>query len=338
MLKNTLFALACIAGMIGVVPTPLSAQADLDKFMERVLARRDDNWKKLQQYVLEEKEGFDLVGPGGLQLWGFRRDYQWFIKQGVFIRSPLRANGVTVSEADRRKAEDEFLKREQQRERRRQRREARAKAAKEGKPWPPEEEEKTAISIGPTGVKVTTDDKTSAADQPSNVQDILREGAEPQFVSAAYFMKFRFESGHYALVGRDKIDDKTVLKIEYYPREGLFKDDRSKPNQKEKEEDEKLQAQMNKASMVTLWVDQASFQILQYTFDNIDMDFLPGRELARVTDLKATMRMGQMFPSIWLPKSIEMHFGMLFALGTVDGTYHVDYHDYKEASVAYKIK
>ena len=26
------------------------------------------NWKKLQQYVLEEKEAFDLTGPGGLPL------------------------------------------------------------------------------------------------------------------------------------------------------------------------------------------------------------------------------------------------------------------------------
>src|SRR5688572_25675562 len=38
--------------------TPQSAapQTDLDAFMARVLARRDDNWKKQQQYVLEERE------------------------------------------------------------------------------------------------------------------------------------------------------------------------------------------------------------------------------------------------------------------------------------------
>ena len=82
--------------------------------MERVLARRDDNWKKLQQYVLEEKEAFDLTGPGGLPLWGMRREYSWFIRQGVFVRSPVKANGVALSEADRRKAEDEWLRRETQ--------------------------------------------------------------------------------------------------------------------------------------------------------------------------------------------------------------------------------
>jgi len=33
-----------------------SAQTDIDAFMSRVLERRDDNWKKLQQYILEERE------------------------------------------------------------------------------------------------------------------------------------------------------------------------------------------------------------------------------------------------------------------------------------------
>ena len=127
MLKNTLPALACAAAFVAIAPAPLSAQSDLDKFMERVLARRDDNWKKLQQYVLDEKESFDLTGPGGLPLFGFRRDYTWFIRQGVFVRSPVRANGVAVSEADRKKEEDEFLRREKARDERRKKREENAK-------------------------------------------------------------------------------------------------------------------------------------------------------------------------------------------------------------------
>ena len=89
------------------MPVPsLAAQSDLDAFMEKVLARRDDNWKKLQQYVLEEKEAFDLTGPGGFPLWGMRREYTWFIREGIFVRSPVSADGVKLSEADRRKAED----------------------------------------------------------------------------------------------------------------------------------------------------------------------------------------------------------------------------------------
>jgi hypothetical protein len=35
---------------------------DLDAFMARVLARRDDNWKRMQQYVLDERETFQILG------------------------------------------------------------------------------------------------------------------------------------------------------------------------------------------------------------------------------------------------------------------------------------
>ena len=340
MLKKLLFALACVAGLVGIVPAPLSAQSDLDKFMERVLARRDDNWKKLQQYVLDEKEQFDLTGPGGLPLWGFRRDYTWFIRDGVFVRSPVRANGVAVSEADRKKEEDAFLKREKARDERRKRREENAKNGK------PDDPEKKAVVISPTGVKVIEgdgkdakkDDQSVVSPTPSNVEDLLRQGVEPEFVSAAYFLKFRFESGHYALAGRDKIDGRDTLKIEYYPKEGLFNEGKSKPNKKVRDEDAMIQEKMNKVSMVTIWVDPETYQILQYTFDDIDMDFFPGRALARIDDMKATMRMAQAFPNIWLPKGIDMKFQMTFAIGTVDANYRVDYHDYKEAAVTYKIK
>jgi len=324
MFKNVLFALACVAGLVGIVPAPLSAQSDLDKFMERVLARRDDNWKKLQQYVLDEKESFDLTGPGGLPLFGFRRDYTWFIRQGVFVRSPVRANGVAVSEADRKKEEDEYLRREQRRDERRTKREENARNGK------------TDVKANEGDAR--KDEQAGGAAPPSNVEDLLRQGAEPQFVSMAYFLKFKFETGHYALVGRDKIDDRTTLKIEYYPQAGLFNEGKSKPNKKVRDEDAMIEEKMNKASLVTIWVDPETYQILQYTFDDIDMDFFPGRALARIDDLKATMRMTQAFPNIWLPKGIDMKFQMTFAIGTVDANYRVDYHDYKEAAVTYKIK
>jgi hypothetical protein len=95
---------------------------------------------------------------------------------------------------------------------------------------------------------------------------------------------------------------------------------------------------MNKASMVTLWIDPKAHQILQYTFDDLDWDFFPGRALVRIGDVEATMQMGQAFPNVWLPKSIEMRFQMTLAVGSVDATYHLDYLNYKEAAVTYKIK
>ena len=310
MRSKILAALLCLAALAAVLPSRVAAQSDLDAFMERVLARRDDNWKKLQQYVLEEKEAFDLTGPGGLPLWGMRREYSWFIRKGIFVRSPVKANGVALSEADRRKAEEDWLRREANREKRRKKR----------------------------GVQVLDETSTTPADLPSNVDDLLKQGADPQFVSSAYFLKFRFEKGHYALAGREKVDGQDALKIEYYPETGLFKDGRTRPNKKVRDKEDEIEEKMNKVSLVTIWVDQKTHQILQYTFDDIDMDFFPGQALARVSDLKATMRMGQAFPEVWLPRSIEMHFGMMIAVGAVDATYKVDYLNYKQADVTYKIK
>src|SRR4051812_18557821 len=157
MLTRPLLALLCLGCLASGLPAPLHAQSDLDAFMEKVLARRDDNWKKLQQYVLEEKEAFDVTGPGRFPLWGMRREYSWFIRDGIFIRSPVTADGVKVSEGDRRKAEEEWLHRQRSREANEKRRaERRAK----GEDVPPAS---TNVSISPAGVEVSSSDDQAPA-------------------------------------------------------------------------------------------------------------------------------------------------------------------------------
>jgi hypothetical protein len=330
MLSRKFFALFCFG--LALANLPVHAQSDLDAFMEKVLARRDDNWKKLQQYVLEEEEAFDLTGPGGFPLWGMRREYTWFIRQGIFVRSPVSADGVKLSDGDRRKAEDQWLRRQKNREENEKRRaEQRAKGEEVGGP-------DRQVTISPSGVTYSTSDDQSTGVPITNTDDMLKQVREPQFVSSAYFLKFKFESGQYALAGREKIGDIETLKIEYYPRAGLFKDGRSKPDKRVKRKEDDIEDKMNKSSMVTLWIDPKTHQILQYVFDDIDWDFFPGRSLVRIGDLQATMQMGQAFPNVWLPKTIEMRFEMMLAVGAVDAAYRVEYQNYKEAAVTYKIK
>ncbi|HEX6163815.1 MAG TPA: hypothetical protein VFZ31_10635 [Vicinamibacterales bacterium] len=332
MLTRPLLALLCLGVLTAAAPAPLTAQSDLDAFMEKVLARRDDNWKKLQQYVLEEKEAFDLTGPGRFPLWGMRREYTWFIRDGIFVRSPVTADGVKLSEADRRKAEDRWLRRQKNRDEREKR-----NAEREAKGLPPERESRE-VTIGPSGVKTSSSDDQDTGATITNTEDMLKQVREPQFVSSAYFLKFKFEKGHYALAGREKVGDSDTLKIEYYPQQGLFKDGRSKPDRRVKEDDDKVEDKMNKASMVTLWIEPNNHQILQYTFENMDWDFFPGRALVRVGDVRASMQMGQAFPNVWLPRRLQMDFEMMLAVGAVDARYRVDYLNYKEAAVTYKIK
>lgn len=325
MAMRALLAVAVAASFVAGVSAG-QPRTDLDDLMARVLARRDENWKRLQQYVLDERETFDLMGPGGARLYGFRRDFTWFPREGVFVRSPLRVNGISLNESERRKAEAEWTRDERRREERRQQRQAREKKERESEK--PEESER---ATGERGENEPGESGSSATD--TSAAAVL----EPAFVSSAYFLRFKFEAGRYGLVGRETIDGQSVLRIEYYPEE-MFNEGRTRPNRRARDRDAEIEEKMNKVSLVTLWVDPARQQILQYTFDDIDMDFLPGRSIARVDDVKATMRMGQPFPDVWLPRDITMRFRMLLASGPIEAAYRVEYLDYRQAGVTVKVK
>jgi hypothetical protein len=295
-----------------VAPVAPATQSDLDDFMGRVLTRRDENWKKLQQYVLDEEERLHVFGPGGAPLYGFTREYTWFIRQGYFIRSPVRFDGVRITDEERARQEERWIEREKSRERRVQ---ERAKERVEEQPQSAE----------------------AAPPDPSAPVDVLRYSLEPQFVSAAYFLRFKFEPGHYALAGRERLSDRDVLRIEYYPSL-LFNEGRSRPDKRVRERDDQIEEKMNKVSLITMWIDPSEHQILQYTFDNIDMDFLPGRSLVRVDEMKASMKMLQPFPNVWLPGAIDMSFLLTTAMGSIEASYDVEYHDYRLAEVTTRIR
>jgi hypothetical protein len=308
----------------------LTAQTDLDAFMKQVLERRDDNWKKLQQYILDEREVFDVRGPGGFPLWGEQSDFTWFVRDGFFIRSPLRINGVTIGEEDRRRYEANYLRRQRRREARENARES-SGAREPGAAGPPAE---------PLDVQSRSD-----------FEGFIQQTRQPEFVSSAYFLRFKFDQGRYALVGREKLEDRDVLRIEYYPT-NLFNDEQARRQRRQDRGqnrevrvgandptvDDTVNRLMNKGSRVTLWIEPDSRQIIKYTFDNIDMDFLPAQWMTSVTGVNATMTMGQMFPDVWLPRSTEFHVALMFALGEVTFRGGVNYHDYRRADVTTAIR
>jgi hypothetical protein len=294
---------------------PASATSELDAFMAEVLAHRDQNWRKLQQYVLDERERALLLGPGGLRLFGLARDYTWYIRDGVFVRSPLRFDGVTVGEDDRQKYEGEWLTREAERAKKRD--EARAKKGQATEPAP------------------------APAAGESDADALARLTREPQFVSMAYFLEFKFEPGHYAFAGREDYEGHGVYRIEYYPSR-LFaddpKDDEHRDEGEKPDEDARIERAMNKVALVTLWVEPTTKQILRYTFANLGLDFLPGRSMVRVDDLQASMRMVEAFPGVWLPKGIDGEGRLTLASGSYTFQYHTAYEDYREATVKARIR
>ena len=61
---------------------PCAAQTEIDVFMERVLDRREENWITLRQYVLDEREVFEVRGPDRVPLQSMHREYMWYVRDG----------------------------------------------------------------------------------------------------------------------------------------------------------------------------------------------------------------------------------------------------------------
>jgi len=312
------FSIAQTSPKTATSETKSASKSDLDAFMEKVLARRDVNRKMLNQYVLDETESFDVFGPGQWPLYRTKRDYTWYEREGMHVRSPVRFNGVAVKESERQEYETDWIRREKGRQ------ERKAK----------NEREKGSVSIGTEGVQVTAGGPVAS---------------EPRFVSEAYFMDFKFEAGNYYLAGREKLEGQDVLRIEYYPT-NLFNDEDdektpremkkkkpSKNDQKQQEFEQDINRKMNKTALVTLWVDPAEHQIVKYTFDNVWMDFLPAGWLVRIDDIRASMTMGQPFPGVWLPRGMNIHAGFTLALGSYEAAYDRAFTNYREGEVKTRI-
>jgi hypothetical protein len=293
-------------------PTPAT---DLDAFMQKVLARRDVNRKMLNDYVLDELETFEILGPGRMRLHRTARDYTWYVRDGMHVRSPLRFNGVKVDERARDRYEAEWIQHEKTRQARREKKERESRSAAVG-----------TGSVEASGPGIPT---------------------EPRFVSEAYFMDFKFEPGNYLLAGRETFEGHDVLRIEYYPTRLFGGNDRKAPREIKKDQDPKtgereleddIERRMNKTALVTLWVDPANHQIVKYTFENVWLDFLPGAWLVRVDELRASMTMGQPFPGVWLPRDLDIRAGVMLASGTFEANYARAFSEYREAEVTTKIR
>jgi len=312
-----MLVLACL---IAAWPARVSTQTDLDAFMKQVLLKRDDNWKKLQQYILDEKEAMELRGPDRTPMWGEHREYTWYIRDGFFVRSPLKFNGVTIAEPERRKFEADYLTREQNREKRRGRAQALDKDVKDAAP---------SVQRDP--------------DAPASLDGLIKQTREPQFISSAYFLRFKFEEGKYALVGRETIDGRDLLRVEYYPANLFTGSDRRRGGRgrqttdADKARDVEFRRLMNKVALVTLWIEPKANQIVKYNFDNVSYDFLPVSWLTQVDEVKASMTMAQPFPDVWLPNALEANLGMTTAIGPFTLHYTLDYHDYRQPDVSTKI-
>ena len=49
------------------------------------------------------------------------------------------------------------------------------------------------------------------------------------------------------------------------------------------------------------------------------------------------MKVGEMFPDVWLPDSLDVNVALMLAFGQLDLRYSLDYHDYRRPDVTTKV-
>jgi hypothetical protein len=456
-----------------------AAQSEVDALMERVLQHRDENRLRRQDYVLDERETFELVGPSDTRLQRFDREYSWYVRDGLLVRSPVRFDGVAIREGERRSYEEEWLRQEQRRAENSGRRSTRRRRSTGGtlddilitveREWGQRVSEQLgrqlaedarlwyddtaaivagtdrittdlggveAVGFGtvaartrdafvmldagrltreqvtslmtvmvPTLVDALHEASDAEAEQLAGLAElaagaglgvpkmvasleeaeailasrgaseladriaVAREamtdtgpvpGAsdedggvgpdgvprlQPRFVSEAFFFDFEFEPGNYYYVGRDTVDGRDVVKIEYYP-EQLFSD--ADANLSTGSRDDRIdtrsgasaaiEAGFDKTSLVTLWIDPQEDQIVRFAFDNVGFDFLPMRWMARLDDLTMSMVMGQPFEGVWLPETVEVNGRLVLATGDFRVAYSRVFSNYRQPDVRVRIR
>ena len=292
---------------------------ELDRFMEQVLARRDENRLARRQYVFDETERFTVTGYDGEVYNAFTLEYVWYRRDGVFVRSPVRIDGVAPSEADWRRYEADWL--EDEARRARNARDTSGNLCARGGATEP--------SPRADG---TEEDRESS--DPAAAADL-----RPRFLSESYWLDFEFEPGNHYFAGRERLAGREVLRIEYLP-ERLFKE-----RDPDGEECDRpairvpgAQEEFNKGALVTLWIDPAEQQIVRFTFDNIGFEFLPLRWLVRLDALTASMTMDRPLDDVWLPVRIDASGVMTMASGSTTVAYSRTFSNYREARTGGRLR
>lgn len=163
---------------------------DIDRFMERVLVQRDAApWRGLGDFVLRETYSFELDAPPDSRLSSFRRvrEYEWYVREGTAVRSPVRVDGLGIDDATRRGYERSWLREEERRR-----------------------------------TELLTGDDTRRTE----TQELVDQGdPEPRFVTDFfYFLEWTLEPGEYYFVGRETVAGREVVRIEFYPTGAFWKE------------------------------------------------------------------------------------------------------------------
>ena len=81
---------------------------EIDQLMKRVLDNRYTSWQQLGDFTFRHILTVEVDAPLEDPISGIRREYEWYVTDGVAERSPVRIDGIDIDEDERRDAEDEW--------------------------------------------------------------------------------------------------------------------------------------------------------------------------------------------------------------------------------------
>ncbi|HSW38012.1 MAG TPA: hypothetical protein VLL97_00800 [Acidobacteriota bacterium] len=137
------------------------------------------------------------------------------------------------------------------------------------------------------------------------------------------FFGFRFKPGRYLFAGRERFEGHDVVVIEYYP--GPDENDEGKTGNRGH--------LFEKSFLVTMLVIPEEHQIVKLTFDNVGLEFLPGRWLFRIDDIKASLVMHKVNDEVWLPREISVYGSVSTAEMTLSINYLSEFFSYSKSDV-----
>ena len=180
------------------------------------------------------------------------------------------------------------------------------------------------------GVQVSAEER---AEYESDWISGMRDGERSTRIERDSFFDFEYEPGNYFFAGREVFEGREVVRIEYYPTH-LFSDE----GDEEGDEDDEFDRAFDKTSLVTMLVVPEEHQIVKVTFENLGLDFLPGRWLVQVEEIKASMVMDMPIEGVWLPKLIEATGRISTASGALSLDFSRAFFDYKQTDVGAKVR
>lgn len=97
------------------MPTARTLANDIDTLMERALENRYTAWRTLGDFTLRSTLSVDVEAPLEFPYSRLRREYEWYVLDGMAVRSPVRIDGLDIGPDDRRDAEEDWRRGERRR-------------------------------------------------------------------------------------------------------------------------------------------------------------------------------------------------------------------------------